>query len=104
MANKSKLRREAFLELCLSDLVQTISQKLIEYGENLKCTEFDSKGNKRREGFTVQARILDARSVLGASRSVRIEGGSKEKGGQISRNPWKISEKLQKLQKGKNEQ
>ena len=47
---------------------------------SLKCAEFGSKGNKRREGLTVQARILDTRGLLGASRSVRIEGGSKDEG------------------------
>ena len=45
---------------------------------SLKCAEFGSKGNKRREGLTVQARILDARGLLGASRSVRMERRSQD--------------------------
>ena len=45
---------------------------------SLKCAKFGSKGNERREGLTVQARILDARGLLGASRSDRMEGGSQD--------------------------
>ena len=78
MVNKSKSRREVFLGVCLSDLVQTISQKLIAYGESLKCAEFGSKGNKRREELTVQARILNASGLLGASRPVQMQAENRD--------------------------
>ena len=96
MANKSKSSIVVFLEVCLSDLVQNICQKLIAYDESLKCAEFGGKKDKRKEELTVQARILDASSLLGASRPVRVKRGNKDEGGS---DLWKSQETFENLRK-----
>ena len=74
MADKCESRIVVSREVRLSNLVQNISQKLIAYGEGLKGSKI------WREELTVQARILDASCLLGASRPVRIGGRNMDEG------------------------
>ena len=67
---------------------------------SLKYAECGSKGNKSREGLTVQARILDAPGLLGTSRPVRMEGGSQDEGRTNLKEPLENLRKIAEVTEG----